>query len=101
MKAYTENRHGHLYNRVHHDAMIQRYTLSYVTGHSRLAHNDWLRLSLIRAVCLCSTPDDFIKERIYFEITFLVNGYSLMFVETYVQHFFHYFYATNLRYRTN
>ena len=55
----------------------------------------------MRAVCLCSSPDYFIKERIYLEITFLINGYSLMFVETYVQHFFHYFHAGNMRYMTN
>ena len=42
MNAYIENRQDHLYTRVHHDPMIQRYILSYVTGHSKLAHSDWL-----------------------------------------------------------
>ena len=52
----------------------------------------------MRAVCLCSSADDFMKERIYLEITFLVNGYSLMFVETYVQHFFNFFHVPHRRY---
>ena len=40
MNVYIENRHGHLYTRVHHDPTIQRCTLPYVTGHSKLAHSD-------------------------------------------------------------
>ena len=101
MNAYIENRQGHLYTRVHHHPTIQRYTLPYVTGHSKLAHSDWLQSSLMRAVCLCSSVDDFIKERIYLEMTFLVNGYSLLFVESYVQHFFNFFRVPHMRYTTN
>ena len=42
MNAYIENQQGHLYARVHHDPTIQRYTLPYVTDHSKLAHSDRL-----------------------------------------------------------
>ena len=96
MNAYIENRQGHLCTRVHHDPTIQRYTLSYVTGHSKLAYRDWLQSSLMRAVCLCSSADDFMKERVYLEIIFLVNGYSLMFVETCVQYFFNFFHVPHM-----
>ena len=40
MNAYIENRHGHFCTRVHDDPTIQRCTLPYVTGHSKLAHSD-------------------------------------------------------------
>ena len=40
MNVYIENRHSHLYTRVHDDPTIQRCPLPYVTGHSKLAHSD-------------------------------------------------------------
>lgn len=98
LNAYVENRHGKLYSRVNHNSTMERYALPYVMGHSKLAYSDWLRSALIRAVCYCSLVEDFHRERIYLELTCLVNGYSLLFVETHVQHFFNYFHASNQRY---
>jgi hypothetical protein len=101
LNAFIDNRQGQLYSRVYHHPVIQDYTLPYVVGHSKLQHSDWLRSALIRAVCYCSLVDDFIQERIYIELTFLVNGYSLLFVECHVQHFFQYFNAANMHYSSN
>lgn len=98
LNAYIENRHGQLYSQVNHNSTIERYTLPYVMGHSRLGYSDWLRSALIRAVCFCSLVDDFHQERIYLELVCLINGYSLPFVESHVQHFFNYFHAVNQRY---
>ena len=55
----------------------------------------------MRAVCLCSSAGNFIKEKNYLEMTFLVNSYSLLFVETCVQHFFNFFHVPHMRYTTN
>lgn len=102
LNAYIENRHGQLYTRVDHQlSSIQRYRLPYVMGHSKLAYSDWLRSALIRAVCYCSSVEDFHQERLYLELTYLVNGYSVLFVETRVQHFFDYFHMANMRYSAN
>ncbi|CAF2143171.1 unnamed protein product, partial [Rotaria magnacalcarata] len=67
-------------------------------GHSKLAHGDWFLSALIRAVCYCSSIENFNLERIYLELTCLTNGYSLFFVENNVQHFFDYFHADSMRY---
>ena len=98
LNAYIENRQGQLYSRVYHHPIIQSYTLPYVVGHSKLAHSNWFRSALIRAVCYCSSVEDFNQERVYLELTFLTNGYSLVFVETHIQHFFNYFHAHAMRY---
>jgi hypothetical protein len=101
LNAYIENREGQLYSRVYRDPSIQSYVLPYVVGHSKLNHSEWLRSALIRAVCYCSSVEDFHQERIYLEVTCLVSGYSFLFVETHVQHFFNYFNAESMRYRVD
>ncbi|CAF4975871.1 unnamed protein product, partial [Rotaria sp. Silwood1] len=99
LNAYVENRDGQLYTRVFHQpTTIHRYTLPYVIGHSKVSHSDWLRYALIRAVCYCSSVEDFRQERIYLELTYLSNGYSLLFVESHIRHFFEYFHMANMRY---
>ncbi|CAF1279138.1 unnamed protein product [Rotaria sordida] len=99
--AYIQNRQGQLYTRLHYDSNMPRYTLPYVMGHSKSAHSDWLRTALIRAVCYCISIDEFQHERIALELTYLINGYSLLFVETHVKHFFNYFHAETVRYSRN
>ena len=101
LDAYIENRNGQVHSRVYHDPRLQRYTLPYVVGHAKLEHSNWLRSALIRAACYCSSVEDFQQERIYLELTFLVNGYSFLFVESHVQHFFDYFEASSRRYESD
>ncbi|CAF3826272.1 unnamed protein product [Rotaria sp. Silwood1] len=101
LNAYIENREGQLYTRVHIDTNIPRYTLPYVTGCSKSAYSDWLQSALIRAACFCTLVDDFQQERVYLELTLLINGYSLLFVETHVKHFFNYFHAQTMRFSSN
>ena len=101
LNAYVENRQGQFYSRVYHDPNIPSYTLPYVNDHSKLAYSEWFRTALIRTICFCPLVDDFHQERIYLELTCLINGLSLIFVETHVQHFFNYFHAANMRYSMN
>ncbi|CAF2793105.1 unnamed protein product [Rotaria sp. Silwood2] len=101
LNAYIENRQGQLYSRVHHDFNMPRYILPYVTGHTKSCHSGHLFLSLIRAVCYCTSVDDFQQERIYLEITYLINGYSLLFLETHVKRFFNYFDSETMRFSYN
>ena len=100
LNAYIENQDGQLHTRVYHEPNIQRYTLPYVMNgdHPKLQHSDWLRSTLIRAICYCSSVNDFYRERILIELTYLVNGYSLYFLELHLIHFFHYFQADDMRY---
>ena len=70
-------------------------------GHTKLKHSDWLRSALLRAVCYCSSVEDFHHERIYLELTYLINGYSFLFVESHMQHFFSYLNAESMRYRSD
>ena len=61
-------------------------------------YSNWIRSALVRAVCLCSSVDDFNQQRIYIELSCLVNGYSYMFVESRVAHFYSCFHAETMRY---
>ena len=97
LNAHIENQNGTLYSRVYHDPTIQKYTLPYVIGHSKVAHSHWLRSALIRAARYCTSVGDFNQERIYLELTCLANGYSLEFIEKRIDHFFTHFDATSLR----
>ncbi|CAF1563519.1 unnamed protein product, partial [Adineta ricciae] len=96
--AHIENQNGTLYSRVYYESTIQRYTLPYVIGHAKVVHSHWFRSALIRAVCYCTSVEDFQQERTYLELTLLINGYSLLFVETHVKHFFNHFHAQTLRF---
>lgn len=98
LNAYVANQEGRLFSRVYHDPTIQAYTLPYVVGHSKVNYSDWIRTALVRAVCYCSSVDDFNQERIYIELTCLVNGYSQRFVDSRVTNFYDYFEASTLRY---
>ena len=95
---HIDNLKGKLSTRIYHPSMMQKYALPYVVGHSKSAHSDWFRSALIRAVCCCSSVDDFHLERITLELTCLTAGYSLEFVETQVEHFFGYFHTPEMRY---
>lgn len=101
LNAYIENRQGQLYTRVHRDPTMPRYILPYVIGHTKSSHSGHLFSALIRAVCYCTFVEDFHRERIYLELTYLINGYSLLFLETHVKRFFNYFDSETMRFSYN
>ncbi|CAF5206116.1 unnamed protein product [Rotaria magnacalcarata] len=76
---------------------MQPYTLPYVIGHSKVSYSHWFRLALIRAVRYCTSVTDFNQERVYLEVTWLANGYSLKFIEKRINHFYSHFDAVSLR----
>ncbi|CAF3881794.1 unnamed protein product [Rotaria sp. Silwood1] len=88
LQASIENQNGHLYTRVYHDLICQPFLLPYAHRYPRLFHRQWFRASLLRAGQYCSKFEDFEEERLYLELTFLANGYSLDFVEYHLRQFF-------------
>ncbi|CAF3430834.1 unnamed protein product [Rotaria socialis] len=94
LEISIENRQGSLYTRISHDqhSRQQPFLLPYTKDHPRLFHRQWFQWSLIRAGLLCSSFEDFEEERRYIEATFLVNGYSLDFVEYHLREFYAKFY---------
>jgi hypothetical protein len=91
LDVHMENDNGRLYTNVHHKLTTQPYVLPYVFGHAQVIYSNWLRAALVRAARYCSSVRGFDQERIYIEMTFLVNGYSLEFVRSRIkQFFFHY-----------
>jgi hypothetical protein len=88
LDAHIENRKGSLYTRVYHDSTTQRFLLPYAVGHPRLVHRQWFQLALLRAGQYCSAFEDFEDERLYIELTFLANGYSMECVNDYLVQFF-------------
>jgi hypothetical protein len=97
MDAHVENQNGTLFTRIYSEPTKRSYTLPYVSGHPKLNYAHWFRSALLRAVCCCSSIDDFQQERIRLELSFLASGYSVLFVESHVQHFFSYFHADMMR----
>ncbi|CAF3247439.1 unnamed protein product, partial [Rotaria sp. Silwood2] len=91
LHAFIENQKGHLYTRVYHDSISQRFLLPYIADHPRLFHRQWLRSALIQACQYCNRFDDFEEERLYIELTFLANGYSFDFIEYHLKQFFVHF----------
>ncbi|CAF3371216.1 unnamed protein product [Rotaria sp. Silwood2] len=88
LHAFIENQKGRLYTSVYHDSISQPFLLPYTHSHPRLFHPQWFRAALIRAGQYCSSFEDFEEERLYLELTFLANGYSLDFVEYQLRQFF-------------
>ncbi len=89
LNIHIKNQHGHIHTSVYHDSNCQSYVLPYVIhGHTSLIYGQYFRLSLIRAICYCSNVYDFDQERLYIELTFLVNGFPLQIIEDYVRKFF-------------
>lgn len=97
LNIHIENLNGDLFTCVHHDPRVQKCTLPYAVDNVHDAHSHWLRSSLIRAVRCCTSVFDFNQERIYLELTCLINGYSIDFVERRIHHFFQHFDALSLR----
>ncbi|CAF4233638.1 unnamed protein product [Rotaria sordida] len=88
LEAFIENKNGYLYTRVSHDSISQLFLLPYAHDHPRLFHRQWFRAALLCAGQYCSSFEDFEEERLYLELTFLVNGYSLDFIEYHLRQFF-------------
>lgn len=88
LQCYIENQYGKLFTRIYRDPDEPFFSLPYVTGHSRLIYRQWFQFALLRAAQYCSSVDDFLDERHYIEATFLVNGYSLEFIDTQLDSFF-------------
>ncbi|CAF1485134.1 unnamed protein product [Adineta ricciae] len=86
-----ENNHGQLEIRVYHPRTQQYFLLPYPTKQNdspRLFYRQWFRFALIQAAHYCTNVDDFHHERRRLISTFLVNGYSLDFVERQQRKFF-------------
>lgn len=77
------------------------YALPFVVGHAKVQYSNWIRSALIRAVCYCSSVEDFNRERIRIEFSMYANGYSYEFVEKRIGHFYGYFHASSLMYDLN
>lgn len=97
LHVHLNNNQGRLSTRVYHDPNTPPFVLPYAFGHARLIHSNWFRAALVRAVRFCSTVEDFNQERIYIELTFLANGFSLAFVRSRLLQFFIHFDAIRLR----
>ena len=54
----------------------------------RYIHHNIIKGALYRAVRLCSNVKDFDRERLYIELTLLLNGYPLKFVTCHFKKFF-------------
>jgi hypothetical protein len=100
LNIHIKNQHGHLHTSVYHDSnnISQSYVLPYVmNGHTSLMYGQYFRLALKRAICYCSNVYDFDQERLYIELTFLVNDFPLEIIERYLGKFFLEFKIQSLR----
>lgn len=75
-----ENDRGRLKTTVHHKPAAEPYIVPFVSDHPRHIHRNSIIGSLYRAIRLCSSLDDFKKERLNIELMLLLNGYPPRFV---------------------
>lgn len=101
LHASISNQNGRLFMDMYHDPNVTAYTLPYVRGHTRVQYSNWFRTALIRAVCTCASIEDFNRERVRLEVTYLASGYSYRFVESHLAHLYTYFRVNTLRYDYN
>lgn len=90
---HLENRHGQLYTCLFQQDNKNKSQLMipYVTGHSIFQHQLWFRSTLCRIIQFSSNYQDFIRQRLYLEMTCLSYGYSIDFIENEFEKFYGYF----------
>lgn len=62
-----------------------------IVGHPIVNYGHWFRSALCRTVQLCSNYNDFLRERLYLEMSCLVYGYPVDFIEYELKKFYDYF----------
>ena len=97
---YMENRFGHLYTCVNASRIDQhsKFVLPYAVGHPKEFYHISFRMSLVRAAQFCSNYRDFRRERITLEMTYLLNGYSVDFIESELHKFYHFVHMSKQRF---
>ena len=73
---------------VFHKPAAEPYILPFLSDHPRHVHRSIIRSRLVRAARLCSHVEDFDKERLNIEFTFLLNGYPPKFISYHFKQFF-------------
>lgn len=98
---HLENRSGQLYTRVYHPTKRALRALPYVVGHAKHKYRHWFRSALVRAVQFSTNYQDFDQERIYLEMSCLLSGYSIDFIENELKKFYHSFDIDTFRLNMN
>ena len=95
------NKNGLLSTKVYHKPTAEPYVLPYESDHPRHMHKSLPRAALLRAARFCSDVADFNEERIYIEMSFLLNGHPPLFIARCVQQFFNEFEASTVHTHLN
>ena len=98
LEMNIENRHGHLYTSIDHDTKNNSsYVLPYVNGHTQLIYAHYFQTLMIRAVRYCSNVEDFNRERLYIEMTYLFHGFPYVLIEYFLKEFYNRFHMSSLQ----
>ncbi|CAF1506685.1 unnamed protein product [Adineta ricciae] len=88
LDVYVRNENGQLKTCVYHKPAAEPYILPFLSEHPRHVHRNTIKGALFRAVRLCSDVEDFHHERLHVELTLLLNGYPLKFINYHFTQFF-------------
>jgi hypothetical protein len=88
LDVLVENNQGQLRTSVFHKPAAEPYILPFLSDHPRHIHRSTINSRLLRAARLCSHVEDFDKERLNIEFTFLLNGYPPRFSSYHFKQFF-------------
>lgn len=83
-----ENLYGHLKTSIYHKSASEPYILPYDSDYPHHIHVNIIYNSLVRAARLCSTVEDFDRERLALEMILLFNGYPPKFIKYHLKYFF-------------
>ncbi|CAF1344572.1 unnamed protein product [Adineta steineri] len=100
LDAEISHHRGILHTKVYHNSKFEPYALPYLskTRRDQSFNNDvviLLRAALYRAILYCSNVYEFDNERLYIEISFLLNDISLYRIQQIIEIFFIEFHMDN------
>lgn len=90
------NDQGQLKTSVYHKPASEPYILPFSSEHPRHIHTNMIKGALYRAARLCSHVEDFDDERRRIEMTLLLNGYPLKYIDYHFKKFFHTYNVSSL-----
>jgi hypothetical protein len=88
LNVLVTNDHRQLKTSVFHKPAAEPYVLPFLSEHPRHIHRNTIKGALYRATRLSSDVQDFDNERLHIELTLLLNGYPLRFINYHFKRFF-------------
>ena len=88
LDVVIQNDHGQLTSSVFHKPTVEPYILPYTSDHPHHVRRNIPYAALLRAARICSNVHDFTIERIWIDMSLLLNDYPSAFIAKHTSRFF-------------